>query len=216
MARYTGPACKLCRREGEKLFLKGARCFSAKCAFERRAFAPGQHGKSGAQGGPGRTDRASDYARQLRAKQKARRVYGILERQFRRYFALARRQRGLTGFNLLQTLETRIDNVVYRMGYADSRAQARQLVNHGHFLVNGVRADIPSMLLKVGDVVTLAEPSRDSAFFKELPALAEKRTCAMWLDRDLKTVSGRLLRLPERAEIDGNLNEQLIVEYYSR
>ena len=214
MARYLGPVCKLCRREGEKLFLKGQRCFSPKCAFEHRSYAPGAHGKTG--GGQGRQDRSSDYSRQLRAKQKARRVYGVLERQFRRYFGVAQHRRGLTGLNLLQTLELRLDNVVYRMGLAENRSQARQLVNHGHFMVNGVRTDIPSMFLRVGDRLEVREGSRSEPFFKEMPDLSEKRNCALWLDRDLKSFSGRVLRMPERSEIDGNLNEQLIVEYYSR
>lgn len=212
MAKYTGPACKLCRREGEKMFLKGARCFSAKCAFEKRAFAPGVHGRTAM----GRSERVSDYGRQLRAKQKARRTYGILERQFRRYFGLARRASGMTGLNLLQTLELRLDNVVYRMGLADSRPQARQLVNHGHFSVNGRKADIPSMVLEQGDVVAVVESARRTVYFKEVVDLAEKRMCAPWMDRDLKSLTGRVLRVPERAEIDGNLTEQLIVEYYSR
>jgi len=212
MARYTGPACKLCRREGEKLFLKGQRCYSQKCAFERRSYAPGEHGKTS----QGRSDRESDYARQLRAKQRARRVYGILERQFRRYFGMAVRTRGLTGLNLLQALELRLDNVVYRMGYAENRNQARQMVTHGHFVVNGQRADIPSMLLHPGDKVAVREGALKKTFFKELPDYAEKRNCALWLDRDIKGLSGRVLRLPERAEIEGTLNEQLIVEYYSR
>jgi small subunit ribosomal protein S4 len=212
MAKYTGPACKLCRREGEKLFLKGARCFTPKCAFEKRGFAPGQHGKSK----QGRSERESDYARQLRAKQRARRVYGVLERQFRRTFSIALRTRGMTGLVLLQTLETRLDNVVFRMGLAENRAMARQLVNHGHFKLNGRRADIPSMLVKPGDTVEVTEVAKKLTYFKELPALAEKRLCAVWMDRDLNSLSGRVLRLPERAEIDGSLNEQLIVEYYSR
>lgn len=212
MARYTGPVCKLCRREGEKLFLKGERCFSQKCAFERRSYAPGEHGRSS----QGRSDRESDYGRQLRAKQRARRVYGILERQFRRYFSVAIKTRGLTGLNLLQTLELRLDNVVYRMGLAENRSQARQMVSHGHFMVNERRTDIPSMLLRPGDKIAVREGSRSKPLFKELPDFAEKRNCALWLDRDLKNLSGRVLRLPERAEIDGTLNEQLIVEYYSR
>jgi small subunit ribosomal protein S4 len=212
MAKYTGPACKLCRREGEKLFLKGARCFTPKCAFEKRGFAPGQHGKSK----QGRSERESDYARQLRAKQRARRVYGMMERQFRRSFGIAVRTRGMTGLVLLQTLETRLDNVVFRMGLAENRAQARQLVNHGHFKLNGRRADIPSMLVNPGDSIEVTEVAKKLTFFKDLPAVAEKRLCAVWLDRDLKNLSGRVLRLPERAEIDGSLNEQLIVEYYSR
>jgi small subunit ribosomal protein S4 len=212
MARYIGPVCKLCRREGEKLFLKGSRCFTPKCGFEKRGFAPGQHGKSK----QGRSERESDYARQLRAKQRARRVYGVLERQFRRTFGIASRTRGMTGLNLLQTLETRMDNVVFRMGFAENRSQARQLVNHGHFKLNGRRADIPSMLLKPGDAIEVTEVAKKLTFFKELPDLAEKRLCAVWMDRDTKNLSGRVLRLPERAEIDGSLNEQLIVEYYSR
>ncbi len=212
MARYIDPVCKLCRREGEKLFLKGERCFTPKCSFEKRAYAPGEHGRMR----QGRSDRSSDYSRQLRAKQKARRVYGILERQFRRYFEVALNKRGLTGLNLLQTLECRLDNIVYRMGYAANRAQARQLVSHGHFVVNGRRTDIPSMLLKPGDQLAVRDGSRATTYFKELRDFAEKRTTAPWVDRDLNSLGGRLLRLPERAEIDGNLNEQLIVEYYSR
>lgn len=213
MARYLGPVCRLCRREGEKLFLKGARCFSPKCAFEKRGYHPGAHGKTGSRSSG---DRESDYARQLRAKQKARRVYGILERQFRRYFGVAQHRRGLTGLNMLQTLELRLDNVVFRMGLAENRAQARQIVTHGHFTVNGIRTDIPSMLLRPGDRIEVREGSRSTPFFKELPDYAEKRNCAVWLDRDLKSLSGRVTRLPERSEIDGNLNEQLIVEFYSR
>ncbi len=214
MARYIGPVCKLCRREGEKLYLKGSRCFSPKCSFEKRSWPPGQHGRSRSmRGGGGRT---SDYARQLRAKQRARRSYGVLERQFRRYFSVALKKRGLTGLNLLQTLELRLDNVVYRMGLASSRSQARQFVNHGHFDVNGVKSDIPSMLLRLGDVVTVRESSRKLEFFKEIAEIAEKRPSALWLNRDLASMSGSVVRLPERAEIDGSLDEQLIVEYYSR
>lgn len=212
MARYVGPACKLCRREGEKLFLKGQRCFSPKCAFERRGYAPGQHGRTK----QGRSERESDYARQMRAKQKARRSYGILEKQFRRFFGIAQHKRGLTGFNLLQTLELRLDNVVFRMGFAENRASARQMVNHGHFFVNGIRADIASIVLKPGDEVAVREGARNLTLFKEMPELAANRQCAVWLERDVNKLGGRILRLPERAEIDGNLNEQLIVEYYSR
>jgi len=212
MAKYLGPACKLCRREGEKLFLKGERCYTPKCAFERRAFAPGQHGPSR----QGRSERQSDYARQLRAKQKARRVYGILERQFVRYFSIAQRRHGLTGLNLLQILETRLDNVVFRLGYAVNRAQARLLVTHGHFMVNGRRTDIPSMLLRPGDILSIREGSRSSEYFKALGATAEPRSIPAWLDRNLKDLSGKVLRQPERAEIDSNLTEQLIIEYYSR
>jgi len=214
MGKYIGPVCRLCRREGDKLFLKGQRCYSPKCAFERRGYPPGQNGKGGSSRNRG--DRESDYARQLRAKQRARRVYGIMERQFRRYFSAASRHRGMTGLNLLQVLECRLDNVVYRMGLADSRAQARQIVNHGHFLVNGVRSDIPSMILHPGDAISVREASRSEPFFKEMPDYSEQRTCAVWLDRDLKNLTGRVIRLPERPEIEANLNEQLIVEYYSR
>lgn len=212
MGKYIGPVCKLCRREGEKLFLKGERCFSPKCAFENRGFAPGQHGRNK----QGRAERESDYARQLRAKQKARRVYGVYERQFRRYFALALRRPGMTGLTLLQTLETRLDNVVYRLGFASDRAQARQLVNHGHVLVNGRHSDIASMLLRPGDVITVDEGARRKTYWKEIVDVADKRASPLWLERDVKGLYGRVLRLPERAEVDGNLNEQLIVEYYSR
>ncbi|MGI6251018.1 MAG: 30S ribosomal protein S4 [Anaerolineaceae bacterium] len=212
MARYTDAVCRLCRREGEKLFLKGERCFTPKCAFERRGYPPGQHGKNLAN----RPGRESDYAKQLRAKQKARRVYGVFERQFRRYYSTALRMRGLTGMNLLQILETRLSNVVYRLGYAASRSQARVLVNHGHFLVNGERANIPSFGVKVDDVISVREKSKDSPYFKTLREEAEGRTVPTWLARDLTNLSGRMLRQPERSEIDGNLNEQLIVEYYSR
>lgn len=214
MAKYLGPVCKLCRREGEKLFLKGERCFTPKCAFERRSYAPGVHGRSS--GRRTSTGRESDYSRQLRAKQKARRVYGVLERQFRRYYKEALQRRGLTGLILLQILESRLDNIVYRLGFASSRAHARLLVTHGHFLVNGRRTDVPSMILKEGDLITVREGSRKLSYFKELPALAEKRPVPAWLQRDLQTLSATVLRMPERAEIDGNLNEQLIVEYYSR
>jgi small subunit ribosomal protein S4 len=215
MAKYIGPVCKLCRREGEKLFLKGTRCFSPKCAFESRGFAPGQHGRT-SQGRRGGSDRVSDYARQLRAKQKARRIYGMFERQFRRFYGLALKRRGLTGLSLLQNLEMRMDNLVFRLGFTENRAQARLLVSHGHFCVNGIRTDIPSMLLRPGDVLSVREGSQKTTFFKEMTDYAEKRNCAVWLDRDLKTQSGKVVRVPERAEIDGNLNEQLIVEFYSR
>jgi small subunit ribosomal protein S4 len=215
MAKYTGPVCKLCRREGEKLFLKGERCFTPHCAFEHRSFAPGQHGRSGSRS-KSATGRESDYARQLRAKQKARRVYGVLERQFSGYYDTARRHIGLTGLNLLQILESRLDNIIFRMGFATSRAQARLLVTHGHFEVNGRRTDVPSMRLQPGDSIIVREGSRGSVYFKELLDLAEKRTYPAWMTRDLKNFAGSVQRFPERAEIDGNLDEQLIVEYYSR
>jgi len=216
MSKNIGPVCKLCRREGEKLYLKGERCFTQKCAFERRSFAPGQHGRSGSRGGGNRSGRESDYLRQLRAKQRARRVYGVLERQFRRYYEVALQRRGLTGLNLLQILESRLDNVVYRLGYASSRAQARLMVTHGHFIVNERRTDVPSMLLREGDVVAVRDGSRGLEYFKGLGEQADARTTPGWLNRDTKQLSGVVQRLPERAEIDGTLNEQLIVEYYSR
>jgi len=207
MARYTGPVCKLCRREGEKLFLKGARCMSPKCSFERRSYAPGQHGKDA----QFRRGRGSDYALQLREKQKARRVYGVLERQFRRYFGEALRRPGLTGSNLLSILETRLDNVIFRMGWADSRNHARLMVQHGHFVVNGRRTNIPSYLVVPGDVIA------ERAYFKELKSYMSDRPVAPgWLEVDAATMKGTVLRVPERRDIDLPLNEQLIVEYYSR
>jgi small subunit ribosomal protein S4 len=212
MARYRGPVCKLCRREGEKLFLKGDRCFTPKCSFDRRSYPPGSHGRSALY----RRRRESDYSRQLRAKQKARRVYGILERQFRRYYEVSLSRRGLTGLNLLQILESRLDNVVFRLGFANSRAQARQIVTHGHFSVNGRRTDVPSMLVSSGDVVSVRDESRRQSYFKDLAAQAEDKNVPAWLNRDLKALSGTIVRLPERSEIDSNLSEQLIVEYYSR
>lgn len=216
MSKNLSPVCKLCRREGEKLYLKGERCFSPKCAFDRRSFAPGQHGRTGIRRGGGGAGRESDYLRQLRAKQRARRVYGILERQFRRYYEVALQRRGLTGLNLLQILESRLDNVVYRLGFASSRSQARLLVTHGHFTVNDRRTDIPSMILKEGDAVAVRGGSRKLTYFKTLSELADGRTSPSWLNRDTRELSGVVQRLPERAEIDGTLNEQLIVEYYSR
>ena len=217
MAKTLSPVCKLCRREGEKLFLKGERCFTPKCSFEKRTFAPGQHGRTAGRGGKGMgTGRVSDFARQLRAKQKARRIYGVLERQFRRYYDTAIGRRGLTGLNLLQILESRLDNVVFRLGYASSRLQARLLVTHGHFTVNGRRTDVPSMLLSQGDEISVREGSGKLTYFKELDAYADKRNTPAWLGRDVKKLNGKMARMPERAEIDGSLDEQLIVEYYSR
>lgn len=212
MARYTGPVCKLCRREGEKLFLKGARCYSPKCAMERRAYPPGQHGR----GSTFRRRRASDYARQLREKQKARRIYGVLERQFRRYYREAQRRPGMTGENMLIILESRLDNVVYRMGFADSRAQARQLVQHGHFDLNGRRTDIPSALVKPGDVISVRQNSRRLNYFKEISAVLEKRDVPDWIAVEPSQMTGRVLALPTRETIEQSLSEQLIVEYYSR
>ena len=218
MSKRIGPVCKLCRREGDKLFLKGDRCFTPKCSFEKRDFAPGQHGRMASRGGGrgNRRGRESDYGRQLRAKQRARRVYGLMERQFRRYYKVSLKRRGLTGLNLLQILESRLDNVIYRLGFASSRAQARLLVTHGHFIVNGRRTDVPSMLLKDGDEIAIRDGSQGLTYFKELNTFAESRTAPEWLSRDIKKMAGVVQRLPERAEIDGSLNEQLIVEYYSR
>ncbi len=212
MAKYIGPVCKLCRREGEKLFLKGERCFSPKCSFDKRDYAPGQHGRNMSH----RRKRESDYGKQLRAKQRARRVYGVFERQFSRYYKVALQRRGLTGLNLLQILESRLDNVVFRMGFASSRSEARLMVSHGHFMVNGRRTNVPSMLLSDGDEIAVREGSRKKTYFKTLGEIVEKRNIPAWLERDAKTLAGKVGRLPERTEIDGSLNEQLIVEYYSR
>lgn len=212
MSKYLGPVCRLCRREGEKLFLKGQRCFTPKCAFERRGFPPGDHGREA----QFRRRRLSDYNRQLREKQKTRRIYGVGERQFRRFYAAALKKRGLTGENLLQTLERRLDNTIHRLGFAANRAEARLLVTHGHFNVNGRRTDVPSMLVRPGDVITVRPGSRSRPYFKSLAQVAESRTVPRWLERDLKSLSGKVLQLPERRDIDASLNEQLIIEFYSR
>jgi small subunit ribosomal protein S4 len=210
MARYTDPVCRLCRREGVKLYLKGERCYTDKCAIDRRGYAPGQHGQGG-----GRR-RTSEYGMQLREKQKARRVYGVLEKQFRSYYDQAASRKGITGDTLLQILETRLDNVVYRLGFASSRAEARQLVKHGHFSVNGRRLDIPSYQVRIGDVISLREKSAGSPKFKELLESAEGKTVVGWLERELTERSGKVLRLAAREEIDIPVAEQLIIEYYSR
>ncbi len=212
MSKYIGPVCRLCRREGEKLFLKGARCLSPKCAVERRAFPPGQHGKDG----QFKKNRSSDYLDQLREKQKARRIYGVLEAQFRRYYQQAQRTRGVTGQALLQILESRLDNMVFRMGFAVNRAQARNLVTHGHFNVNGRRTDVPSMLLQPGDVVEVRPGSQTRTYFRDLKAADDTPATPNWVVSDGRALSGKMMRLPERSEIDAKLNEQLIVEYYSR
>jgi small subunit ribosomal protein S4 len=216
MAKYTGPVCRLCRREGEKLYLKGARCLSAKCPFERqenrRDFAPGQHGRDA----QFKRSRSSDYLQQLREKQKARRTYGVMEAQFRRYYELALKSRGVTGQMLLQLLERRLDNVIYRLGYASSRAQARQLVAHGHFNINGRRSSVPSMLVKPGDNIEVRAGSQKLAYFKTLKEADESRSAPTWLIRNWDTLSAQVAKLPAREDIDANLNEQLIVEYYSR
>ncbi len=208
MARYTGADCRRCRREKMKLFLKGSKCDGPKCPFESRPFPPGQHGR-------GRT-KESEYLLQLREKQKARRIYGVHEAQFHRYYEQALRIRGLTGLTLLQTLECRLDNVVYRLGYADSRAQARNLVTHGHFNVNGRRTDVPSMILTPGDAIEVRPGSQRRAYFRDLQAADKSLTVPAWLSRDAAALGGKIVKLPERVEIDAKLNEQLIVEYYSR
>lgn len=212
MARYTDSVCKLCRREGQKLFLKGERCLTPKCAMERRAFPPGMHGKK-------QTFRrkTSDYGLQLREKQKARRIYGVLERQFRRYFEEANRATGMTGVNLLAMLERRLDNVVYRLGLADSRAQARQLVRHGHFEVNGRKTDIPSFQVAIGDVITVRTVARNKEYFKERAQFMQRSSSVPnWLRMSVVDMKGEVLGTPAREDIEIPLNEQLIVEYYSR
>lgn len=211
MARYTDSVCKLCRREGEKLFLKGERCFSPKCAIERRPYPPGVHGKQVAF-----RRKMSDYGLQLREKQKARRIYGVLERQFRKYFKAAQRAPGLTGENLLQLLERRLDNVIYRLGFADSRAQARQIVNHGHIQLNGRKVDIPSALVNEGDEITIRSQSRQNEYFKYLAESIGHKALPAWLSVNENVLSGTITALPVRSEIEISVNEQLIVEYYSR
>ncbi len=209
MARYTGPVCRLCRREGIKLFLKGDRCLSSKCAIERRNTRPGEHGQA-------RGRKPSGYALQLREKQKVRRTYGVLERQFHRYYEEALRRPGKTSEHLIQLLEMRLDNVVYRLGFADSRAQARQLVNHGHFQVNGRKTDIPSMILKPGNVVAVRERSRNTEYFKTRALMLADKGIPQWLRLDPDTLSGRVESLPGRQELELPFDEALVVEYYQR
>lgn len=208
MARYTEAVCRLCRREGVKLYLKGDRCYSDKCAIDRKSYAPGQHGNS--------RKKVSEYGLQLREKQKARRIYGILEKQFRGYFEKADRQKGITGENLLGMLERRLDNVIYRLGYASSRVEARQLVRHGHFTVNGKKVNIPSYLVNVGEVISVTEKSAKSPKFKELVEAAAHRTPPAWLENNINTLEGRVLAFPTRDEIDTGIEEHLIVELYSK
>lgn len=205
MARYKGPVCRLCRREGTKLYLKSDRCYSPKCALERRAYAPGQHGQG--------RKKLSEYGVQLRAKQSVRRIYGVLERPFRNYFKEADRLKGITGENLLILLERRLDNVVFRLGFASTRAEARQLVRHGHFHLNGHKMNIPSYLVQVGDEIAVREKSKDSAKFKEL---SENTTVPEWLSANPKNLSGKVEALPNRESITIPVDEQLIVELYSR
>jgi small subunit ribosomal protein S4 len=211
LARYIDSVCRLCRAEGEKLFLKGDRCFSPKCSVERRTYPPGVHGRQGQF-----RRKESDYGTQLREKQKVRRIYGVFERQFRRYFQEAQRQKGLTGVNLLVLLESRLDNVIYRLGLADSRPQARQLVSHGHFDLNGRKTNIPSCLVSEGDVITVRENSKRTSYFKEVAKSLDEGRVPGWLSLNATELSGRVVSIPTREHIDVTLNEQLIVEYYSR
>ena len=208
MARYTGPNCKQCRREGCKLYLKGERCTSGKCAFDHRSTAPGQHGAA--------RKKVGEYGKHLREKQKARRYYGVLEKQFRHYYDMAENMEGITGTNLLVLLERRLDNVVYRMGMAESRKEARQLVLHAHFTLNGKKVSIPSMLVKPGDVIAVKEKSKENAKIKALAeALASKAT-PKWLDRDPQNLTAKVVSMPASDDIDFEIDEQLIVELYSK
>jgi len=209
MGRYTGPVCKLCRREGTKLYLKGERCYGDKCAMNRRGYPPGMHGQQ-----VRFRRKESDYALQLREKQRTKRTYGVLERQFRRYYREALRRSGQTGANLMTILESRLDNVVYRLGLADSRPQARQLVRHGHIMLNGRKTNIPSALLRPGDEVSVRSESRRLAYFKGRAEILDEKPVSEWLSRDTHTLSGKVMSLPSRQEIDLDVKEQLIVEFY--
>ncbi len=207
MARYTEAVCRLCRRENQKLFLKGDRCYSAKCPVVKRGTAPGQHAKS--------RRKTSEYGLQLREKQKARRTYGLLEKQFHSYFTKATNMKGAAGENMLQLLERRLDNVVYRLGFGDSRAQARQIVNHGHITVNGKKVNIPSFIVKAGDVIAIAENSTSIEKFKAMREGTNK-TIPAWLELNCQDLSGKVVELPKREDIDLSIEEHLIVELYSR
>ena len=208
MARYTGPACKLCRREGTKLFLKGERCTSGKCALDRRSTAPGQHGAA--------TKKQREYGIQLREKQKTKRYYGVQEKQFKSYFAEADRVEGMTGENLIKLIERRLDNVVYRMGMAESRKEARQLVLHEHFELNGKKVNIPSIIVSAGDVVAVRENFRGSAKCKSLAEALQTKNAPKWLDVDKTNLTARVVALPAREDVDFEINEQHIVEFYSK
>jgi len=208
MARYTGPACRLCRREGTKLFLKGDRCLTGKCSFDRRSTAPGQHGAA--------TKKLKEYGMQLREKQKAKRFYGVQEGQFKTYFVKADKAQGVTGDNLLSLLERRLDNVVYRMGMAESRKEARQLVLHGHFRLNGNKVSTPSIIVKAGDVITLREASRSSVKIKELIEDIDTRIAPKWLEVDKENIKATVAALPTREDVDFPFEEHLIVELYSK
>ncbi len=209
MAKYTGPSCRLCRREGEKLFLKGEKCFSSKCPVESRAFPPGQHGQR-------RRNRPSDYAGQLREKQKLRRVYGLLEKQFRLYYTEAARRKGATGERLLQLLECRLDNVVCRLGFAASRAEARQLVRHNGIVVNGRKTNIPSYQVQPDDLIEVAERSRKQSRIQAAVEMAQQRGVPDWLELDGTKLSGVFKRVPERSDLPADINENLVVELYSK
>lgn len=209
MARYTGSSCRLCRRENLKLFLKGDRCYGDKCAFERRPYVPGQHGQR-------RGGKMSDYRLQLREKQKVKRIYGVLEKQFRRYYQQAEKQKGITGTTLLVMLESRLDNMVYRMGFAASRNQARQLVRHNHFRVNGIKVNIPSFQVKVGDTVEVKESSRKAPQISEAMETVVRRGVPNWLEVDKDNFKGILKALPNREDLTMPIQEQLIVELYSK
>ena len=208
MARYTGAVCRLCRREGQKLFLKGQRCYSDKCSIGRRAYAPGQHGQG--------RKKLSEYGLQLREKQKVKRFYGVLESQFAKYFEMANKKKGVTGENLLQILESRLDNVIYRLGFGMSRAESRPLVMHGHFEVNGHKVDIPSYLVKEGDVITLKETSRNLPKIKAIMEANEGKNIPKWLDLDANTMQAKVVTLSSREDIDVEIKEHLIVELYSK
>ena len=209
MARYTGPVCRLCRREGTKLFLKGDRCTTgSKCALDRRSTVPGQHGAA--------NKKMREYGMQLREKQKTRRYYGVLERQFVNYFEEADRKEGMTGENLICLLERRLDNVVYRMGFASSHKEARQLVLHGHFTVNGKKVNLPSFIVKAGDVVAVKDSSKESPKFKGLAEAAEGLTAPKWLEVNAENMTAKVVALPEREDVTFDFNEQLIVELYSK
>ena len=208
MARYTGPVCKLCRREGEKLYLKGARCYSKKCSFDRRPYVPGEHGQG--------RQKVSEYGSQMREKQKVRRIYGIMEKQFRNYFETAENIQGVTGVNFLQLLERRLDNVVYRLGFATSRNEARQFVLHGHIFVNGERVNVPSYQVDEGDKISVKDSSRKKARFKEIFDFNAELAPPEWLTVNMEKAEGSVVSLPEKEDIDYPVKEHLIVEYYSR
>ena len=208
MARYTGPNCKQCRREGCKLYLKGERCTNGKCAFDHRSTAPGQHGAA--------RKKVGEYGKQLREKQKARRYYGVLEKQFRHYYDMAEKMDGITGTNLLMLLERRLDNVIYRMGMAESRKEARQLVLHAHFTLNGKKVSIPSILIKAGDVIAVKESSKENVKIKALAEALATKTSPKWIEKDAANLTAKIVSLPARDDIDFEFDEQLIVELYSK